>query len=117
YNATRKLVLRNVDGIVFVADSDPDRLDANVESMQNLYDNLGAMGIDPRNLQDASKLPLVIQYNKRDRAGAVSLDQLQGLLNPDNVAACEGVAIECKGVFETLTEIMELTAKAIRQKV
>lgn len=117
YNATRKLVLRGVDGLVFVADSDPDRLDANEESMQNLYDNLSAMGIDPHGLQDPARLPLVLQYNKRDKPGAVATDTLQDLLNPDGLPAFEAVAVQGTGVFETLKEVMALSAQAIEAKV
>src|SRR5512141_389245 len=65
YNASRRLILKGVDGVVFVGDSQPERMDANVASMQNLYENLAEYGYDP------ATLPLVIQYNKRDLAGCV----------------------------------------------
>ncbi|MEJ7809722.1 MAG: ADP-ribosylation factor-like protein [Gemmatimonadaceae bacterium] len=76
YNASRKLILRNVDGIVFVADSQRERLEANQESLQNLYENLEEHGYD------LSHIPFVMQYNKRDLPGAAPVDELQGMLNP-----------------------------------
>ncbi|MGQ0767016.1 MAG: GTP-binding protein [Gemmatimonadota bacterium] len=76
YNASRKLILKGVDGVVFVADSQMDRMEANQESMQNLYDNMTEYGYD------LSKLPFVIQYNKRDLPNALPLIELQSALNP-----------------------------------
>ncbi|MEO7043451.1 MAG: ADP-ribosylation factor-like protein [Gemmatimonadaceae bacterium] len=76
YNASRKLILKNVDGVVFVADSQLDRTEANLESMQNLYDNMAEYGYD------LTKMPFVIQYNKRDLSNAAPLQQLQESLNP-----------------------------------
>ncbi len=76
YNASRKLILKGVDGVVFVADSQTDRAEANLESMQNLYDNMQAYGYD------LTRMPFVIQYNKRDLPNAAPLDELQGMLNP-----------------------------------
>lgn len=76
YNASRKLILKGVDGIVFVADSQVERMEANLEAMQNLYDNMAEYGYD------LTKMPLVIQYNKRDLPNAAPLDELQNTLNP-----------------------------------
>ena len=76
YNASRKLILKGVDGVVFVADSQAERAEANVESMQNLYDNMAAYGYD------LTTMPFVVQYNKRDLPNAASIDELQAMLNP-----------------------------------
>ncbi len=76
YNASRKLILKGVDGVVFVADSQAERAEANVESMQNLYDNMAAYGYD------LTTMPFVVQYNKRDLPNAASIDELQDMLNP-----------------------------------
>ena len=76
YNASRKLILKGVDGVVFVADSQSDRAEANVESMQNLYDNMAAYGYD------LTRMPFVVQYNKRDLPNAAPLSTLQEMLNP-----------------------------------
>src|SRR4026207_396157 len=76
YNASRKLILKGVDGIVFVADSQIERMEANVESMQNLYDNMAEYGYD------LTKIPFVVQYNKRDLPNAAPIEELQENLNP-----------------------------------
>ncbi len=76
YNASRKLILKGVDGVVFVADSQRDRTEANLESMQNLYDNMAAYGYD------LTRMPFVIQYNKRDLPNAAPLEELRDMLNP-----------------------------------
>jgi hypothetical protein len=76
YNASRKLILKGVDGIVFVADSQVERMEANQEAMQNLYDNMAEYGYD------LTKMPFVIQYNKRDLPNAAPLLELQQTLNP-----------------------------------
>jgi mutual gliding-motility protein MglA len=110
YNASRKQVLRNADGIVFVADSSPNRLDANIESLINLYDNLQQHGVDP------DSIPLVIQYNKRDVPGALPLEVLNRELNYDAVPAWEAVAVEGIGVFETLGEILRLVVADLKRK-
>src|SRR6266699_3450714 len=79
YNASRKLILKGVDGLVFVADSQIERMEANVESMQNLYDNMSEYGLS------SEKVPLVIQYNKRDLPRVVSVPDLEKELNPKGV--------------------------------
>jgi signal recognition particle receptor subunit beta len=76
YNASRKLILKGVDGVVFVADSQIERMEANIESMQNLYDNMAEYGYD------VTKIPFVIQYNKRDLPNAAPVKDLQAQLNP-----------------------------------
>lgn len=100
YNATRKLVLRGVDGIVFVADSQADRLQDNIESLTNLEENLREYGLS------LDRVPLVIQYNKRDLPNALPLDQLRAHLNPlGRFVEFEAIATEGIGVRETLREI------------
>src|SRR6188508_2450030 len=86
YNASRKLILKGVDGVVFVADSQIERMEANVESMQNLRLNLTEQGYD------LDKLPYVIQYNKRDLPNAAPMEQLRGVLNPTKVPEFEACA-------------------------
>jgi mutual gliding-motility protein MglA len=107
YNASRRLILKGVDGIVFVADSQPERMDANLASMQNLYENLSEYGYDPR------MLPLVLQYNKRDVADRIPLDELQLQLNPGHLEAYEAVATEGEGVFDTLRAVSKQVIKAL----
>ncbi len=107
YNATRKLVLRGVDGLVFVADSQPDKMDENIESLTNLKENLAEYGYDYK------ELPIVIQYNKRDLPGVLPIDALEAKLNPDKWKYFEGEAVSGGGVFDTLKMIIKLVlAKA-----
>ncbi len=110
YNSTRKLVLRGVDGIVFVADSQQTMMAKNIESLQNLYDNLQEIGIDP------TEIPMVFQYNKRDLKNLSSVEELNQQLNPNQAPYFEAVAIEGVGVFETLKAIARLTLASIRRK-
>ena len=139
YNASRKLILKGVDGVVFVADSQMERMEANIESMQNLYDNMAQHGID------LTRLPFVVQYNKRDLPNAAPLAQLQDALNPgwpvedparqrpladparpdemlvrevegtwvERVPYFEGVALRGDGVFDTLRAISKLVLKTL----
>ena len=107
YNASRKLILKGVDGVVFVADSQVERLDANIESMHNLYDNLAEYGLDLR------EIPFVIQYNKRDLPNISSLEELQANLNPNNVPVFEAVGVRGIGVFDTLKAVSKLVIKAL----
>ena len=76
YNASRKLILKGVDGVVFVADSQIERMDANIEAMQNLYENMSQHGYD------VTRIPFAIQYNKRDLPNAAPIGELQAALNP-----------------------------------
>ncbi len=96
YDASRKLILKGVDGVVFVADSQIERMEANVESLDNLKTNLAEQGYE------LAKLPYVIQYNKRDLPNAAPLEEMKRLLNPNGVTEYEACATNGKGVFETL---------------
>jgi signal recognition particle receptor subunit beta len=107
YNASRKLILKGVDGLVFVADSQAERAEANIEAMHNLYENLESYGYD------LEKIPFVIQYNKRDLANAMPAEELRAQLNPMGVPDFEAVAIEGKGVFETLTAVSKTVVQAL----
>jgi signal recognition particle receptor subunit beta len=107
YNASRKLILKGVDGCVFVADSQVERLDANIESMHNLYENLAEYGYDLR------QIPFVIQYNKRDLPSVSPVEELERHLNPDSVPSYEGVATTGLGVFDTLKAVAKLVIKSL----
>ena len=140
YNASRKLILKGVDGVVFVADSQLERMEANIESMQNLYDNMAEYGYD------LTKLPFVVQYNKRDLPNAAPLKDLQAALNPgwqvtdaakqqvvpdpffpgdfliqqlptgewvERATTHEAVAVQGDGVFETLKTVSKLVLKTL----
>jgi len=139
YNASRKLILKGVDGVVFVADSQLERMEANLESMQNLYDNMAQHGYD------LTRMPFVIQYNKRDLPNAAPIQELQDALNPgwpvedasrqrptpdpdrpgemlvrqvegiwvERVPWFEGVAVQGVGVFDTLRAISKKVLKAL----
>jgi len=96
YDASRKLILKGVDGVVFVADSQEERFDANIESLENLKDNLDEQGFD------IEKIPFVIQFNKRDLPNVSSVEELSNLLNERNVPEFEACAMTGEGVFETL---------------
>ena len=110
YNATRKLVLRGVDGLVFVADSQNSKMDENVESLQNLADNLEEYGYS------TDKIPLVLQYNKRDLSAVSSVGELQQALNPKGCPYFEGVATKGVGVFDTLKCISKLVLDQAKRK-
>src|SRR6187455_2253083 len=96
YNTTRKLVLKGVDGVVFVADSQRPMLQANIDSFRNLEENLQEMGLS------AETSPLVLQYNKRDLNDICSVDELNQALNRGNWPYQEASALTGQGVFETL---------------
>ena len=103
YNASRKLILRGVDGIVFVADSAPNRLRANAESMRNMRENLAEYGLT---LDD---VPIVVQVNKRDLPDALPVEMVRAVVDPEGRCPdLEAVATEGKGVFETLKEVSRL---------
>ncbi|MBN2525619.1 MAG: hypothetical protein JXR76_04435 [Deltaproteobacteria bacterium] len=110
YDATRKLVLQGADGVVFVADSQPARQDANIESMENLQENLKNHGMDP------STVPMVIQYNKRDLANIMPLDQMDRELNFRAVPYFETSATKGFGVFEALKAITKLVLADLKRK-
>ena len=140
YNASRKLILKGVDGIVFVGDSQTERMEANQEAMQNLYDNMAEYGYD------LTKMPFVIQYNKRDLPNAAPVRELQAALNPgwevnepakmrplpdpfhagqmlteqlttgewiEHAPYLEAVAVSGEGVFDTLKAVSKLVLKAL----
>ncbi|MFN0180631.1 MAG: GTP-binding protein [Gemmatimonadales bacterium] len=139
YNASRKLILKGVDGVVFVADSQIERMEANVESMQNLYDNLLQHGYD------LTKIPFAVQYNKRDLPNAAPIEELQENLNPgwpvedpgrqrplpnpdrpgdflveqadgawiERAPYFEAMAVRGDGVFDTLRSISKLVLKTL----
>jgi hypothetical protein len=107
YNASRKLILKGVDGVIFVADSQAERMEANIEAMHNLYENLESYGYD------LTKIPFAMQYNKRDLPNAMSMGDLRSQLNPMGVPDFEGVAIEGQGVFETLGSVSKMVVQAL----
>jgi len=109
YDASRKLILKGVDGVVFVADSQEERFDANIESMENLKDNLEEQGFD------LEKIPFVIQYNKRDLSNISSVEELSNLLNPRKVPELEGCAMTGEGVFETLKAVAKLVLNNLKK--
>ncbi len=112
YNTTRKLVLKGVDGMVFVADSQRAMKEANVESLANLRANLAEIGIK------LDEIPLVFQYNKRDLANILSVDELEESLNPERQhESYEACAVLGQGVFETLKAISRLTLRSLKKRM
>ena len=103
YNASRRLVLKSVDGLVFVVDSQHERLEENIESMYNLRDNLKVYRLA---LED---VPMVIQYNKRDLPNIMPIKDLESQLNNAGYQYFESVAIRGIGIFETLKAVCQLT--------
>ena len=99
YDASRKLILKGVDGVIFVADSQKERMEANIESLENLRENLREQGFD------LDKIPYIMQYNKRDLPSAAPLEELRTLLNPGSVPEFEACAHIGSGVFETLKAV------------
>jgi signal recognition particle receptor subunit beta len=110
YNATRKLVLRGVDGIVFVADSGPDKMAENIESFENLEENLVTYKYS------IEKIPMVIQYNKRDIVNALSIDEMQQYINRYNFPWEEAIASKGSGVFDTLKLISKSVINDINNR-
>jgi len=110
YDASRKLILKGVDGVVFVADSQEERFEANVESLENLKSNLREQGYD------YDKIPIVIQYNKRDLPNAVPVESLRESLNPTGkLPDFEAAAQSGKGVFETLKALARLVLQELKK--
>jgi signal recognition particle receptor subunit beta len=107
YNASRKLILKGVDGVIFVADSQAERMEANIEAMHNLYENLESYGYD------LTHIPFAMQYNKRDLPNAMSMEDLRSQLNPMGVPDFEGIAIEGRGVFETLGSVSKMVVQTL----
>ena len=102
YDASRKLILKGVDGVIFVADSQVERMDANVEAIENLETNLKTQGYD------LSAIPYVLQLNKRDLPNVASVDEMKKLLAKKNEPIFEAVAAKGPGVFETLKGVAKL---------
>jgi signal recognition particle receptor subunit beta len=111
YNATRKLVLKGVDAVVFVADSQTVARDANIESLANLETNLAEMGLT------LDEIPIVFQFNKRDIQNIETVEALNGALNPGGAPYFEAAALHGIGVFETLKAISRSALGAIRRKL
>jgi hypothetical protein len=111
YNATRKLVLKGVDGVVFVADSQVAAEDTNIESLSNLRANIAELGLSPE------QLPIVFQFNKRDIRNIQPVEVLNEALNPGGAPFFEAAALHGVGVFETLKAISRLAISSVRKKV
>jgi mutual gliding-motility protein MglA len=109
YDASRKLILKGVDGVVFCADSQIARMEANLESLENLRTNLAEQGYS------LDKLPYVVQYNKRDMPAIAPTEELRQMLNPGNVQDFEAVATTGVGVFETLKGIAKLVLTELKR--
>ena len=109
YDASRKLILKGVDGVVFVADSQIERMEANLESVENLRVNLQEQGYD------LDKVPFVMQYNKRDLPNAVPVEELRKVLNPRNVTERQAVAPTGVGVFDTLKDVAKLVLTELKK--
>jgi len=109
YDASRKLILKGVDGVVFVADSQIDRMEANLESLENLELNLSEQGYQ------LGKVPYVIQFNKRDLPNIAPVQELRELLNPLNVPDYEAVASRGTGVFDTLKAVAKLVLTELKR--
>jgi signal recognition particle receptor subunit beta len=110
YNATRKLVLRGADGVVFVADSQREQMEENIESLRNLHENLLDENVDMRDF------PMVLQYNKRDLPEVAQIEELEDLLNFKSVPSYPAAAIAGDGVFVTLKSISQLVLQSLSRK-
>jgi signal recognition particle receptor subunit beta len=102
YNASRKLILNGVDGIVFVADSQREKWQENIDSLRNMEENLAEYG------KSLDEVPWVLQYNKRDMPSAVSVEHLQQALNQRGVPAFQAIAYQGHGVFDTLKSVAKV---------
>ena len=109
YDASRKLILKGVDGVVFVADSQIARMEANMESLENLRTNLAEQGYS------LDKLPCVVQYNKRDMPAIAPVEELRQVLNPSNTLEFEAVAVSGQGVFDTLKAVAKLVLTELKR--
>ena len=110
YDASRKLILRGTDGVILVADSQIERVEANIESLENLEANLTEQNLS------LGRLPFVLQYNKRDLPNIVPVEELQVLLNPNNAPWFEACAKKGAGVFETLKGVAKLVLNELKKK-
>jgi signal recognition particle receptor subunit beta len=109
YDASRKLILRGVDGLVYVADSQTARYDANIESLYNLHENLDAYNLN------LDEIPFVLQYNKRDMPDIISMDDMEQELNPEGFPSFNAVAIKGVGVFDTLKSVAKMVLKKLSE--
>ncbi|MCA1555351.1 MAG: GTPase domain-containing protein [Acidobacteria bacterium] len=109
YDASRKLILKGVDGVVFVADSQEERMDANIEALYNLEENLKANGYE------LTKLPYVLQLNKRDLPNVIPADELVSELRRKDEAVHEAVAYKGIGVFDTLKSVAKQVLTELRK--
>jgi mutual gliding-motility protein MglA len=109
YDASRKLILKGVDGVVFVADSQEERMDANIESLYNLEENLQTQGYD------LMKLPYVLQLNKRDLPNVIPVDELAAELRRKEEPVVEAVASSGAGVFDTLKSVAKQVLTELRK--
>jgi hypothetical protein len=109
YDASRKLILKGVDGVVFVADSQIERTEANLESAENLRVNLAEQGYD------LDRIPYVVQYNKRDLPNIAAVEELRRLLNPRSVPEYQAVAPTGTGVFDTLKAVAKLVLTELKK--
>jgi mutual gliding-motility protein MglA len=109
YDASRKLILKGVDGVVFVADSQIERTEANLESVENLRTNLAEQGYD------LNRIPYVVQYNKRDLPNIATLEELRRLINPRGVPEFQAVAPTGVGVFDTLKAVAKLVLTELKR--
>jgi hypothetical protein len=110
YDASRKLILKGVDGLVFVVDSQIERVEDNLDSLENLKVNLRSQGYE------FNSLPMVLQYNKRDLPNIVPVDELERQLNHRDDPAFEAIATEGVGVFDILRAISKLVLAALSQQ-
>jgi len=110
YNSTRKLVLQGADGVVFVADSQEARMEANIEALKNLEKNLREQGYDLKSM------PYAVQFNKRDLPTAVSVEEMYRLLNYKEEPTFEAVATKGTGVFETLKAVAKVVLMELKKK-
>jgi signal recognition particle receptor subunit beta len=109
YDASRKLILKGVDGVVFVADSQEERMDANIEALYNLEENLQTQGYD------LQQVPYVLQLNKRDLPNVISVDELAGELQRKREPVFEAVAAQGTGVFDTLKAVAKQVLTELRK--
>jgi len=110
YDASRKLILKGVDGVVFVADSQVDRMEANIESIRNLEENLEEHGFDLRTI------PYALQFNKRDLPSVMPVDEMYRMLNFKREPTFIGIATQGVGVFDTLKNVAKQILVELRQK-
>jgi signal recognition particle receptor subunit beta len=111
YEPTRKLVLRGVDGLIFVADSQAGRMEENLSTLRELKCNLRELGRDP------AQVPLVVQLNKRDLDDAMPAEEMRNLLAPGGEAVFEAIASEGVGVFETLRGVGKMVVEKVKQNL